>query len=449
MLTRRETLREYLSGALWALPALSVMVAVITGTVLSQLTISPSSPLYPLLFQGTADDARGLLTAIAASVLTVIAVVLGLAVVALQVASSQYSPRLLRTFLRDRPNQLVLSVFVATFAYTSAGLYTVGLHASSHTEAYPRLAVTVGIGLIFLCLAALVYFVHHLMHSIQIDTIMSTAGRLTAAAIAEQPPGIGRACGEILSADPPAWAISLPAPRSGYVQLVHPELLLPLASTEDLTLRIVPAPGEHIVAGSPVVWAWRAGPDHPVAPEPLAPVVAQAVVIGFERTMQQDPGFGLRQLVDIALRALSPAVNDPYTGVQATNWLKALLVKLGRYRLGDEAICDASGTVRVLVTAPSFEAYLDLACGQIRRFGAGEPAVARALLQLLAAVGAAVGSEERRVLVGEQARLVLADAERATAQPADLKAIRAEADRVLRTVARGGGAGESPPHTGV
>lgn len=124
---KRVALREYLASALWAMPTCAVVLALIAGASLSAVQIDKTSPLAVLLFQGTSDDARNLLVSIASTMVTVIALVLGLTVVALQLASTQFSPRLLRNFLRDIPNQLTLSAFVATFAYSTAGLYTVGI----------------------------------------------------------------------------------------------------------------------------------------------------------------------------------------------------------------------------------------------------------------------------------------------------------------------------------
>ena len=168
---QRGALREYAGGALWVLPGVAALAALAVGFGLSQIDVEPSSPLGPLAFQGTADDARALLITIASTVVTVMALVLGLTVVALQLSSTQFSPRLLRNFLRDRATQVVLSVFLATFVYSAAGLYTVGLASGTRTEQFPRLAVSVAIALLFASLAMVVYFADHLAHSIQIDAI--------------------------------------------------------------------------------------------------------------------------------------------------------------------------------------------------------------------------------------------------------------------------------------
>ncbi len=131
---RRDALSEYVRGSLWVLPTLSVLAALAAGSLLSLVSIGPRSPLA---FQGTSDDARTLLIGIAGTMVTVIALLLGLTVVALQLSSTQYSPRLLRNFLRDRPNQIVLSVFVATFAYSAAGLYRSAFRAAPAPPPFP------------------------------------------------------------------------------------------------------------------------------------------------------------------------------------------------------------------------------------------------------------------------------------------------------------------------
>src|SRR6266516_1005793 len=137
---RRDALSEYARGSLWVLPTLSVAAALAAGSLLSAVNIGVRSPLA---FQGTADDARNLLIGITGTMVTVIALLLGLAVVALQLSTTQFSPRLLRNFPRDRPNQVVLSVFVGTFAYAAGGLFNVGVSGGRRVDEYPRFAVTV------------------------------------------------------------------------------------------------------------------------------------------------------------------------------------------------------------------------------------------------------------------------------------------------------------------
>jgi len=431
---RREAAGEYLRGALWALPTLAVVLALIAGSGLSYVQVPPGSSLSRLVFQGTADDARTLLIAIASTMATVIAVVLGLTVVALQLASTQFSPRLLRNFLRDRVNQVVLSIFVATFTYSTAGLYTVGVEAGQRVDEYPRLAVTVALILLFVSLLMLVFFVHHLTHSIQVDEVMRGVERRTLHVIEHDLPTAGLSTEP--PPEPPVWAVALPAYRSGYVQTIHPEGLVELAESSGVTVSVTRMVGEHVIAGSALLWVWRASPEQP-PPEldGFRSAARDAVRIGFERTAEQDVAFGVRQLADIGVKALSPAINDPYTSIQAIEHLSVVLASLAGRRLGNQVLRDPGGVVRVVVPGRDLAYYLDLACGQVRRYGQAEPRVVRALLRILHSTGQFCRDDVGRSLVAQQVRLVLEDAERSIRQPLDFDPVREHGERVLRDVA--------------
>ena len=433
---RRDALWEYVRGSLWVLPTMSVLAALAAGSLLSLVRVGPRSPLA---FQGTSDDARTLLIGIAGTMVTVIALLLGLTVVALQLSSTQYSPRLLRNFLRDRPNQVVLSVFVATFAYSAAGLYTVGVSGGSRTATFPRLAVSGALVLLFVSLGLLVYFADHLVHSIQVDAIMSVVERGTLAVIRD-----GLFTGGQDAPDVPGWAVPVTSPRSGYVQAVRPGRLLAQAG-RGVCLRLRPRVGEHVVAGTTLAWIWAASPSDP-APDPraFAPVLDAGVRIGFERTLEQDAALGIRQLVDIACKALSPAVNDPYTAVQAVDHLSVIFCALATRPLGNHIIRGDAGAA-VIVPGRRFPDYLAVMCGLVRRYGAREPTIADALLRLLGNCAAVARDDpERAAAIEEQARIVLADAEREIAQPADLALPHAEAEAVRQALAGQGPASPSP-----
>ena len=336
-MVNRGAVREYVNGSLWVWPGISGMAALLVGFAVSEIDVAPGSPLAPLAFQGTADDARALLTIIAGTVVTVIALVLGLTVVALQLSSTQFSPRLLRKFLRDRANQVVLSVFVATFVYSSAGLYTVGLSAGARVEQFPRLAVSGAIVLLFASMAMVVYFADHLAHSIQVDAIGARVEKETLAVVRSR---LGGGV-EQPAPTPPAWAVAIPAARSGYLQTVQPDPLLDWARRHRLVILLRVRVGEHVVAGTALGWAWTLTADLPaVDPADARSELDQAVRIGFERTLEQDAALGIRQLVDMACKALSPAVNDPYTAVQAVDHLSVIFCALAVRPLGDWVTAD-------------------------------------------------------------------------------------------------------------
>ncbi len=445
---RRDALLEYVRASLWVLPALSVAAALALGALLSAVRVGVHSPLA---FQGTPDDARNLLIGISGTMVTVIALLLGLTVVALQLSSTQFSPRLLRNFLRDRPNQIVLSAFVATFAYSAAGLYTVGFSGGNRTADFPRLAVSGSLVLLFLSLGLLVFFADHLGHSIQVDTIMNNVQRTTVRVIehglltgGEDPPEV------------PAGATVVTSRVSGYVQAVRCSDLLSEAARYGVCVRLRPRIGEHVVAGTTLAWIWPVGAGLDVsgsvgglgglgggaAPDlrRFTAFLEKWVRIGFERTLEQDAAFGIRQLIDTACKALSPAVNDPYTAVQAIDHLSVIFCVLAQRPLGDH-ISRQPGGAAVIVPGWRFPEYLAVMCGLIRRYGASEPTVASALLGLLAACAdAADGDAEIGAAIEEQAAIIVADTEREVPQPADLVPVLAEAEKVRQAVL-----GQRPP----
>jgi len=438
---RREAAREYLRGALWAMPSVAVVAALIAGSVLSSITIAPGSALAPLVFQGTADDARNLLIGIASTMVTVIALVLGLTVVALQLASTQFSPRLLRNFLRDLTNQLTLSSFVATFAYSTAGLYTVGVSGGERTSDYPRLAVSGALLLIFVSMIMLVFFVHHLAHSIQVDQVMVGVERETLHVI-EHSMGTVAAPGALPRR--PDHAVPLVATRSGYVQTLHLEALATTAAEHRAVLVLVPMVGEHVVKGAPLAWVWPDRAAGSVATAPTRPsldalrsALSRGVRVGFERTAEQDAAFGVRQLADVASKALSPAINDPYTAVQAVDHLSVVLSSLAKRTLGPVTVSDPSGVPRVHVPARDWEYFLDLGLGQVRRYGHTEPRVVLALFRVARDIATFCDSD-RRTAVRRYVEVLLDDVGRDIVQAADRDPLL-EHGRALLLELTGGG----------
>jgi len=416
----RGAVREYVKGSLWVWPGISAVVALLVGFAVSRINVTEGALLAPLAFQGTADDARALLIIISGTVVTVIALVLGLTVVALQLSSTQFSPRLLRKFLRDRAVQIVLSVFVATFVYSAAGLYTVGLAAGGRIEQFPRLAISGAILLLLASMAMVVYFADHLAHAIQVDAIGARVEKDTLAMLPRVHAGENGK-----GASPPAWAVELRATRSGYLQTVEPDVILPMARQYRLTVRLRLRVGEHIVAGTVLGWAWSAAAEAPMPDPPtLQALLNQAVRVGFERTLEQDPALGIRQLVDMACKALSPAVNDPYTAVQAVDHLSVIFCAMAARPLGDTITGDPDLPALMIVPGRQFGDYLATMCGLIRRYGSKEPTLSVALLGLLDDCAALLPMNSPRWDdLDEQAELVLADATREIAQPADLGAV--------------------------
>jgi uncharacterized membrane protein len=424
---KHEAAREYIVGSLWITPAAAMVVALIAGSLLSLVRISPSSPAYRLMFQGTADDARQVLIVVGPAMITVTGLVFSLTVVALQIASGQFSPRLLRNFLRDRPSKVVLAIFVATFAYSTAGLYTVGV--SQGRDYVPRLAVSGSLVLAFASLSVLLWFFHHLARSIQLDVILNVATRRTLEVVDSLPDVDGF---HVHTApDPPAEAVPVLAPASGYMQTAHLESLVEVATRHDLVIRLVPIVGGHLVVGHSLAWVWRRDRAALTVPAEVEQAVADAILIGSERTLQQDAALGLRQLVDIAIKALSPAVNDPYTATMVVDRLTTLLCELAKHPLGDDLRRDEAGVTRVVMPMRTFDEYLALSCNQIRRYGAGEPRVIEALLDMLGKISYDTASPDRRASLARHVRLAVAAAAGSVRQREDVQTVRQVGEALL------------------
>lgn len=418
---------EYVGAALWVMPFAAGAAAILVGAVLAQVEGAPGSLIHAISFQGSSSQARDLLTAITGTVTTVIALVLGLSVVALQMASTQFSPRLLRNFLRDRQNQIVLSIFIATFTYSASGLYTVGV--GPDPEDFPRLAVSGSIGLLFASLGAVVFFADHLSHSIQVDAIMQRVEHESLAVVDRLHGDV-----DLVPPEPRPWAASIPARTSGYVVTAHPEILLPLARQYGVSIALTKRVGEHVVAGRTLAQIWMPKPEDPLPDLAVfEEALDEAVGIGFERTRQQDAAMGIRQLVDTACKALSPAINDPYTAVQAVDHMSVIFTALAQHPLGP--FVGYSGESVVVVPSRRFGEYLGTMCGLVRRYGAHEPTVALALIRLLENCVTVVKDDWSRLrIIAEQAKLIVADAERTTRQEADVVPVRAAEEALLRRI---------------
>jgi uncharacterized membrane protein len=227
------------------------------------------------------------------------------------------------------------------------------------------------------------------------------------------------------------------ARRPGYVQTVDIPEVTALAERYGCSIRVPFRAGQHVNRGTLVAAVWQRTP----AGQPRSPALAEAlrgaIRTGFERTLEQDVRFGIRQLVDIACKALSPAINDPYTAVQATDRLSVVLVDLARRETGDRLVYDDDGRLLVAATLPAFDTYLDLACGQIRRFGCTEPIVAASLVRLLTDTGNATVSVLRRREVARQVRILSEDLNLAPRLPVDLATVRTVAAEAVECFEQG------------
>lgn len=437
-LLRLSGLKEYLKGSLWALPAAFVLVALLLGTVLSRPPAGEELH-ESILFGGTPEAARELLSALAGAMITVTGLTFSLTVVALQMAAAQYSPRVLRGFLADRGNQLVLSSLVGTFAYTLAVLRNIREGTDGAEEVLPELAVTLAVAFSLGALGMLVYFLHHLTRQLRVDTILDQTATETLHMIDRAFPERARGSpGRRVLPEPSEHAVAVPARRSGYLQAVERTGLRRRAAHGQVIVRLRPQVGTHITEGTTIAWVWRSdGEDFPAEQrDELDELVHHRVQVGAERTMQQDVAFGMRQMVDIAVKALSTGVNDPTTAVDALGHLSVVICRLADRELGSAIESDEGMQVRVILPRPDFRAYLDLLIDQILRYGGNDPAVAVAVLHALDDVAEVIVDQARRDLVSIQVDRVLEVAAREL-DARELVEVAELAEHVGRTLADG------------
>ena len=421
---RLQTWYDAARSSLWVLPALAVAAAVALGAWLTHVTVPNRGIASTIVFNGSAPGARAMLQAIAGSVITVTSLTFSLTVVTLQLASSQFSPRLLRTFTRDPVTQIVLAVFLATFAYSLTVLRRIHSQGGGLSRSIPDVAVTGGFVWALASTGCLVWFVSHLVRLIRVDHMMQAVERETLTTLRHvYPERVEDEEHEERLPQLPHDAQPVRVQRGGFVQAVSYESLVELSARHDVVLWLETAPGDHLVRGYPLAWFWPRSARPPADHESddiaanLERRFDDAIELGFERTSQQDVGHGMRQLADIAVRSMSAGINDPTTAIHAIGHLASILREIAERRVTPHVHRDRDGVARVYVFRPSFGDYLDLACGQIRRYSAAEPDVLVALLSMLRDMSLGMQHDgprrDRRGALVQQADAIMAAALRA------------------------------------
>ena len=425
--------RDLLDG-FWFVPGLIALVGPVLAFLCLQIDHRVGSTHLPFLFTGNATAASTLLSAIAGAVMAVLGLVFSITIVTLQLVTSQFTPRALRGFLADRMTQGVAGSFLGLFAYALFVLTAVHDPAQTGPGFIPTISITVAIGFSLLGLVLLLLFFHHTAESIQVFNITAKLAKETLHAIDHLYPTWGNGSQmENGSALVERWDASgspqyIRAPRSGYVQsIAFHHLLHSVASLgPDLRVHLVVCPGDFVTKESVVMAVWV---SHKLE-ETEVTALRRSVILSDQRDMVQDAGFGMRQLTDIALRAMSPAVNDPTTAVNCIQYLQAIFEHLVRFPLPSEVYHIHDGIDHVVVRSRTFEDYLQVFV-EIGRVTTDNARVADALLSALEAVAALVTEQEQERLP------TLAMIAQAIAEPA-MQDARTELDRtqLLKHLAR-------------
>ncbi|HSC87841.1 MAG TPA: DUF2254 domain-containing protein [Polyangiaceae bacterium] len=411
-----RNLWQALQGSLWFLPALMLCASVAAAVGLVELQSMVDVDLsqrWPRLFGAGAEGARGMLSAIATSMATVAGVVFSITVVALSLAASQYSPRVLRNFMSDRATQAVLGAFVSIFTYCLVVLRTV--RGPDEGAFVPSLAVLGGMAMAFVGVFLLIFFVHHVASTIQVSSILERIAGETLSAITRLfpdtlgAPAVEPALEPAVDSRAHAEEIAVVvAPSTGYLVSVDGEALLGCAERRSIVVELVPAVGDFIVAALPLV---RVKPAARLD-DATRNALRACFVIDRQRTVAQDVPFGFQQIVDIGMKALSPGVNDPTTAVACIDHLGALLVAMADRRV-PAASRATGGVLRVVARGPDFDSMLSLAFDAIGEHAADHVEVHERLVATIGRIAGATVDGARRTALARQLEIVVACAARA------------------------------------
>ena len=431
--------------SLWFIPGLSV----VAGSALAIVAVRIPSPTFDgttagfWIFGGGSEGARGVLSAIAGGLITVTGTIFSVTIIALQLASSQFTPRLLRSFVADRVNQSVLGIFIGTFTYTLLVLRTVRSEADDRVSFVPHVGVTLALALLLVSIGGLIVFINHAAQSIRASVILHRESRRILEVVDDLfPSHIGRPSAHG-GAQPPipsdghAWPADAPAlvgaERSGYLQSVHANALWELGKSDAaprsgvISIRMELHIGEFAFPGKPIAAIWPAG----ALDDRVERAVRDAFVLGPDRTPEQDLEYGLVELSDIAVKALSPGINDPTTAAQAIDRLVEVLAALASRVPPDSVRSSPDGGVRLLARHTQFDRAAGLAFDQIRHFGADNPGIVTVLLERMLDLASVVPAHLLPV-VGEQVDAITRAARRAIVDSGDLRRLEPLAARALQ-----------------
>ena len=412
----RRTLYS-LRGGFLVRPLSIALVIGGVGAILSwfeELHPSVSDWVPRVLFLSHADPqvAQVILAGIAGSIMTVVSIVFAILLMTLTLASMQFSPRIIVSFARDRVTQWTLGIFLGTFLYCMASL------PAAHSLPKPFAPVTTVIGAILLaiaCVGLLLFFIHHISQAISVNHIVDRIATETELVIDDLMPLARRPSGIEVGGqeDPQTWSAPILSDVSGYIRYVDLKQLLAIATDHHLRVRVVRRVGQFVPAGVPLLMANK---QDRLSDEVDAAFRA-AFDFGPSRTLQQDVEFGVLQIVDIALKAISPAVNDPTTAISCVDQLSRLLIRFTSRHMPEAMLYDMQGAPRVSIQWIDCERLLDSAFEQIRMYSKGDIAVSLRLLRALGDISTATSDPVlRRVLFERGRRVVDGCAERVGAE---------------------------------
>ena len=452
-MSNSSKLWDSLRSSFWFLPAVMVLVALLLAIALIALDRSIQlegvTILGAVVPKGTAS-AGTLLSAIATSILTVTGSVFSIAIVAIQLASGQFGPRMLRDFMQDRGNQITFGTCCATFAYAVVVLWAI--EDSKDLSFTPQVSVFVALLLTIATTCVLVYFLHHIAELVHADNLIARVGRdlessidqVFSAPLAAKTPA--RQIQEV-PADFTKQAIALRAQHSGYIQKINYQQLLELAEQLNLTIKLMHRPGQFVVKNDICAYAQSISntADNSAADktvddnatdtrtakpkadlkaadlktinlkdidlkdidlDELSEQISQTFSCGNQRKPKHDVEFPIKQLVETAIRAISPAVNDPFTAIRCIDRLSALLCYALQKPEQNACLTDSTGALRLIIQPVTFKHLVNSAFDQIRQYGQTDVAVTLRLLESIETIARQTRMEKEKTVLRRQADMI-------------------------------------------
>ena len=379
-----------------------------------------------VLFPSHADPqvAQIILGGIAASIMTVVSIVFAIMLMTLTLASMQFSPRIIVSFVQDRVTQWTLGIFLGTFLYCMAAL------PAARSLPHPFAPVFTVMGAMLLavaCVGWLLFFIHHISRAISVNHIVAKIAADTIAMIDEMMPWPHRH--DRLDGAPvtgSTWETTVSSEVSGYIRFVDRKRLVGLAKTYRVKINVLRRVGHFVPAGVPLLAVSKDGRLTSEGMEDLR----GAFDFGPTRTLQQDVEFGILQIVDIALKAISPAVNDPSTAINCVDQLSAIMIRFASREPPEAVLYDPPGTVRVVIPWIGFDRLLEAAFEQIRMYSKSDVAVSLRLLRALADIAATTPDPEYRRTLAERGQRVVAGCAEKLGDD-EVRTLRARLDTLL------------------
>ncbi len=390
-----------LRGGFLVRPLIIVLVLGGAGASLSWLEEEfpvVSTWVPTVLFPSHADPqvAQVILGGIAASIMTVVSIVFAILLMTLTLASMQFSPRIIVSFSRDKVTQWTLGIFLGTFSYCMAALPT----AHTYPRPFAPIATVTGAMILALaCVCLLLFFIHHISQAISVSNIVDRIAQETEAMIDDMMPWPhhpDRVNSHVpLRPNPTETAVL--SVTSGYIRFIDKERLVAVAKHYHVTVRVLRHVGHFVPAGIPLLMVSK---GNRLPPTGGADLLA-AFDLGPTRTLQQDVEFGVLQIVDVALRAISPAVNDPTTAINCVDQLSRILIRFASREPPDDLLYDPPGIVRASIAWIHFDRLLEAAFEQIRIYSKTDMAVSLRLLRAYGDIAASTSDPDFRRILAE------------------------------------------------